>query len=199
MKYGTCAFRNADRLLPLTEDWPLLMTALEGLTIRKVERAQLADGKKRKGAQSALNSVFRKLLPEKAGWVHEARLFPLEPGSNKDERKVDFVSPTRILGVEIALNNRSYLPGTVMRLNLAAEAEGVLAQHAIAGGVVVVPTKRLHSWGSMDPTVPDFDIAVRWIRLMQHSFSIPLMLAGIGTDADVPDGRSSLFGDDRNK
>lgn len=194
MKYKTHSFRNADRLLTLTDDWPLILAAFKSLTVRRIEQAQQGAIKKSKGAQRAVNSVFRDLFRQKAGWTHEAPLFPAQPGATRDERKIDFVSPTGVLGVEIALNNRSYLPGTVMRLNLAAEGQAVMPQHAVAGGVIVVPTKLLHSWGSMDSTVPDFDIAVRWIELMQHSFAIPVMLFGLGLQSDIPKVHSKYFG-----
>jgi hypothetical protein len=108
------------------------------------------------------------------------------------ERKIDFMK--NHLGVEVVFNNESYLERILFRLNVGSEADGVIPEHEVVAGVIVVASERVKRWGKMDSTVATFEGARRSIDLVRHAFSVPLVLVGLFPDDDSWPQVSEAFG-----
>jgi len=98
------------------------------------------------------------------------------------------------LGVEVQFNNAASLEHTVFKLNTAFRDPRVLAQDLILVGVLVLASKRLKRWGSMDDTVRAFESAEDKLELLRSSVAAPLIVVGLDADDDWPDVSPSFPG-----
>ena len=193
MKAEFASFRHGAELLGPWAEWKELLSVVGGIAARDIEKTQLdvLVGKP-VGAQKAINHVFKERFTQ-LGWMNEVLVFPTPTYAKKTgvplpaeafpDRKIDFMK--NHLGVEIAFNHESYLERILFRLNVASEADGVIEDHEVVAGVIVVASERVKRWGKMDQSVATFEGARRTLGLVRHSFAVPLILVGLFPD-DVP-------------
>lgn len=187
-------FRHADKFLRHWPHWHEFLALASTISLGQIEAVQqneLAGASV--GAQRPTNLLFERLLTSANGWIKQAPVY--KPGLELPDRKIDFWKD--FIGIEIAFNNDSYLERIVLRLNAGNTSDPQILEHEVAVGVVVVASQSLKSWGSMDPSVTTFEGASRTVRLMQPSFSVPLMLVGLFPESG-PAARSALFGKNRS-
>jgi hypothetical protein len=138
MQYETYAHRFADVILnsdyELRQDIERVILSVSFADVIARYEAENTERTNRKsrpaqGKQSVINRVFRELFVDR-GWEIEKKVFN---GADND-LSIDFWK--RGVGVDVAFCHRSYIGGDLLRLQAAAEVQGIMKV-----GVYVCPTK----------------------------------------------------------
>lgn len=193
MDFEVYSFRNASAILESRPEWSDLRTAITGISRQDViaTQEQIATRKKRpRGAQQAMNSIFKSRLPDPP-WNHERKLFQEGESDRRGpiaKWAMDFVARGNAppgaderdfgLGVEVSFNHYEAMAWTLVRLDIASERY-VQESARIDVGVAIYPSTDLKSWGNMDSSVGTFDQACRWIQIMRPVIPLPLAIVGL--------------------
>ncbi len=203
MDFETYNFRNAIAILQYRPEGDDLCDVVRNITRDKIIEAQeaiAANRKRPKGAQTAINQVFRERL-SKSPWQRECHLF--EPGylfgnSEVTGWKMDFLIRGKPLtqdgendfgmGIEIAFNHAEAIPWTLIKMNLASQFEDVRDESRIDIGVGIFASQSFKSWGRLDGAAGTFEQARRWLNISKHTIPTPIVLMGLnprdGVDAE---------------
>jgi hypothetical protein len=184
VKFELFNYRHAREILKDREEWREVESAT-----RKIRRAEIIEAhdqirSRRKqspvGAQSAINSVFRKRL---SNWESEPRLFDSRDRALRGW-KMDFYK--KRIGIEVSFNHAEAVPWTFTRLNIGGESQEVIDEHRIDVGIAIFAAQSLKAWGKMDASVGTFELACEWLRLMRPIMPIPILVLGLRADGWEP-------------
>ena len=195
MDFEVHNFRNALAILQYRSEWHDLCNVVQGISremiIDKQEAIVAATGKRPKGAQTAMNALFKKELL-RSPWQKKCRLFEqdyLFGGSKTTGWKMDFlirgdplIQGSEVdfgMGVEVAFNHAEAIPWTLIKMNLAAQFEDVKTESHIDIGVGIFASESFKSWGRLDGTVGTFGQAQRWLSISRHAIPTPMVLVGL--------------------
>ncbi len=194
MHFDIFNFRNALAILQHRSEWDDLCNVIRGVTREMVidrQEAIAAKGKRPKGAQTAMNALFKEELLQ-SSWQKECRLFEqdyLFGGSKTTGWKMDFLirgdpltQSSEVdfgMGVEIAFNHAEAIPWTLIKMNLAAQFEDVRKESRIDVGVGIFASGSFKSWGRLDGAAGTFEQAQRWLSISRHTIPTPIVLLGL--------------------